>query len=157
EKQEAICLNDVISNALALFTSEINREKITVVIPESPRVVICADEILIQQVLVNLIRNGLDALKLKNSSAPSPQITFAITECDSSVLLKILDNGVGLTQEQAEHLFVPFMTSKDNGLGLGMAICKRIIEAHSGRIWAESVSEGACICIRLPLMKKATA
>ncbi|EBS1327496.1 sensor histidine kinase [Salmonella enterica subsp. enterica serovar Muenchen] len=157
EKQEAICLNDIISNALALFSSEIHREKVTVVIPESPRVVICADEILIQQVLVNLIRNGLDALKIQNSSESSPQITFTITESDFSVLLKILDNGVGLTQEQAEHLFVPFVTSKENGLGLGMAICKRIIEAHNGRIWAESVSEGACICIRLPLMKKATA
>lgn len=155
EKQEEISLNKVAANALSLFSSEIQRDNINVVVPEFPNVLIFVDEILIQQVLVNLIRNALDALKLRKPPEPSPQIVFEMTQSDSSVTLKIHDNGVGLTKEQTEHLFVPFITSKDSGLGLGMSICKRIIEAHGGRIWAESVPEGACICVRLPLINRA--
>lgn len=156
EKQQQIVLNKVIDNALALFFSELKHEAITVTIPDVPEITIFADEILIQQVLVNLIRNGLDAIKQQEPAVVSPRLTFEIVQTSSEVTLKIYDNGVGLTKEQIERLFVPFVTSKDSGLGLGMIICKRIIEAHHGRIWAESQPVGACICIALPLAGEIT-
>ena len=156
EKQEEICLNLVIANALSLFSNELKRGGITVAAPEAPEVVILADEILIQQVLVNLIRNALDAIKLRDPLVRDPLITFEIVPSSSKATLKIRDNGVGLTETQIERLFVPFVTSKDSGLGLGMAICKRIIEAHGGRIWAESQPVGACICITLPRINGVT-
>lgn len=154
EKQDEICLNHIITNALALFSSDLKRAGIKVTVPESPKVTVIADEILIQQVLVNLIRNGLEAIRLRAPAADQPQLTFELIPSSDDVTLKIRDSGIGLTDTQRGRLFVPFVTSKDDGLGLGMVICKRIIEAHRGRIWAEEQPIGACICFTLPLKRE---
>lgn len=155
EQQKDIVLNNIITNALALFTSDLKREGITVVEPPKETVTIFADEILIQQVLVNLIRNALDAIRQCTPPPDKPQIIFDLQTTESEVTLKIGDNGIGMTTEQLGKLFVPFVTSKDSGLGLGMIICKRIIEAHHGRIWAEGQQTGTSIFITLPLAKGA--
>lgn len=155
EKQQYIVLNTVITNALALFTNDLKRDGITVIEPLTSPVTVFADEILIQQVLVNLIRNGLDAIKQCVPPVVKPQIIFALQTTESDVILKIADNGIGMTGEQLGKLFVPFVTSKDSGLGLGMTICKRIIEAHHGRIWAEGQQTGSAIFISLPLAEGA--
>ena len=155
EQQQNIVLNNVIANALALFTNDLKRDGITVIGPSQASVTVFADEILIQQVLVNLIRNALDAIKQCVPPVAKPQIIFDMQITESDVILKIADNGIGMTGEQLGKLFVPFVTSKDNGLGLGMTICKRIIEAHHGRIWAQSQPAGSGIFISLPLAEGA--
>lgn len=151
EQQQNIVLNNVIANALALFTNDLKRDGISVIGPSQASVTVFADEILIQQVLVNLIRNALDAIKQCVPPVAKPQIIFDMQITESDVILKIADNGIGMTGEQLGKLFVPFVTSKDNGLGLGMTICKRIIEAHHGRIWAQGQPAGSGIFISLPL------
>lgn len=155
EQQQNIVLNNVIANALALFTNDLKRDGITVIGPSQASVTVFADEILIQQVLVNLIRNALDAIKQCVPPVAKPQIIFDMQITESDVILKIADNGIGMTGEQLGKLFVPFVTSKDNGLGLGMTICKRIIEAHHGRIWAQGQPAGSGIFISLPLAEGA--
>lgn len=155
EQQQNIVLNNVIANALALFTNDLKRDGITVIGPSQAPVTVFADEILIQQVLVNLIRNALDAIKQCVPPVAKPQIIFDMQITESDVILEIADNGIGMTGEQLGKLFVPFVTSKDNGLGLGMTICKRIIEAHHGRIWAQGQPAGSGIFISLPLAEGA--
>ena len=71
------------------------------------------------------------------------------------VVISIHDNGTGMTEAQRAHLFVPFHTSKKEGLGLGLIICKRIIESYQGTIWAEQVAQGAVLAFSLPLHPQA--
>ena len=96
---------------------------------------VLADGAQLQQVFLNLIKNAIDA----NRDLPSERqnLRIVIERLDSRVAVHVIDQGVGLDAEQLPHLFEPFFTTKPDGLGLGLPICKTIIEAHGGRLWAE--------------------
>lgn len=109
------------------------------------------DVVQIQQVLVNLLRNAVDALSgvaLENG----PRLTVSTcVQPDGSVEFAIADNGPGVAPELAERLFEPFVTTKANGMGMGLSVCRRLIEAHGGAIEAESnPGAGATFRFRLP-------
>ncbi|CAM2806281.1 PhnD/SsuA/transferrin family substrate-binding protein [Shewanella loihica] len=87
---------------------------------------------LMQQVFVNLIRNALDAM----DETDDPQLAIAITNDSENAVIVVSDSGIGLSEQALERLFFPFETSKANGLGLGMVVCKRIVEEHGGKIRA---------------------
>ncbi|GAB3537855.1 sensor histidine kinase [Noviherbaspirillum agri] len=99
-----------------------------------------ADGPQIQQVLLNLIKNAVDAGR---ELPPERQVVYVTIEpADKRVQVHVVDQGVGLTAEQRSHLFEPFFTTKPDGLGLGLPICKTIIEAHGGRLWAAPNPDG---------------
>jgi two-component system sensor kinase FixL len=108
------------------------------------------DPIQIHQVLVNLLRNAVDALK----NAPpgiQPRITIATRERKRTVEFTIADNGPGIGSDLADRLFEPFVTTKAKGMGMGLSVCRRLIEAHGGAIDVESKSgEGAAFKFYLP-------
>ena len=93
------------------------------------------DRIQLQQVLLNLILNASDAL----AGNPSAQrhLTIATAHNDGLVRISVSDNGCGLPPEP-ERIFQPFYTTKKDGLGLGLPICRSIVTAHQGRLWAEA-------------------
>jgi C4-dicarboxylate-specific signal transduction histidine kinase len=95
-------------------------------------VMISADKILLEQVLVNLIRNAFDAMQ----SVPPKQreLTLMVTETDEEVCYRIADRGVGISEEVRSRLDTPFFTTKPDDLGLGLRICRAILEAHKGRL-----------------------
>jgi two-component system sensor kinase FixL len=112
---------------------------------------VLADRVQIQQVLLNLIRNGVDAMtgvpdrRLTISSAPSP---------DDMVELSVADTGEGLSPEVLDRLFQPFVTTKKHGMGVGLSICRTIVEAHGGRIWTEpNTPRGAIFRFTLAVVK----
>ncbi|UNP89748.1 ATP-binding protein [Aeromonas encheleia] len=86
-----------------------------------------------------------------NPATRPPSIAIRQRIEANRVIISIHDNGTGMTEAQRAHLFVPFHTSKREGLGLGLVICKRIIESYRGTIWAEAVSQGAVIAFSLPI------
>ena len=96
--------------------------------------VVLADGPQIQQVLLNLLKNAIDAAR----DLPSDRQTVSLRiECiENRLLVHVSDSGAGLREDQLSHLFEPFFTTKPDGLGLGLPICKTIIEAHGGRLWA---------------------
>jgi len=99
--------------------------------PEVDRVFV--DRIQIQQVLVNLVRNAIDAL----ATCSHREIVVATRVLDSDMIeFTVADTGIGLPAESAEALFEPFFTTKENGMGVGLSICRTIVESHGGRIWA---------------------
>ncbi|MDP6951748.1 MAG: ATP-binding protein, partial [Alphaproteobacteria bacterium] len=97
-----------------------------------------ADRVQIEQVIVNLARNGLDSLSAEDGESRRISIT---TERNSKgeLLISIRDSGCGISAESLDKLFEPFYTTKAEGLGMGLSISRSIIEAHHGRLWAESV------------------
>ncbi len=106
---------------------------------------VLADRIQIQQVLVNLIRNAIDVM----SDSPSPvrklEIAASVVDGDGSVEVSVADTGTGIAPEIAAQLFQPFVTTKRKGMGLGLSICRTIIESHGGKIWVEAAPKGGTI------------
>jgi two-component system, LuxR family, sensor histidine kinase TtrS len=101
---------------------------------------VLADGSQIQQVLLNLIKNGIDASR--DLPADRQGIRILIETADKRLRIHVIDRGTGLAAAQLPHLFEPFFTTKQDGLGLGLPICKTIIEAHGGRLRAEPNADG---------------
>jgi two-component system sensor kinase FixL len=101
-----------------------------------------ADRVQIQQVLLNLIRNGIDAME----DQPRRELVISsdLTE-EGTARVSVADSGSGIADDVLEKLFQPFMTTKPQGMGVGLSISRSIIEAHGGRIWAEANPRGGTI------------
>ncbi len=106
------------------------------------------DPIQLQQVLVNLVQNALHALR----SMPVDQRRLEVVAeaYEGEFRVTVSDSGPGLPAEQRERLGEPFVTTKADGLGLGLAICRVIVTRHGGRLWAEPAASGACLTFSLP-------
>jgi two-component system sensor kinase FixL len=108
---------------------------------------VLADRIHIEQVFSNLLRNACQAME----GRADRRIAIEATEAGEEIVVRIVDNGPGLTVEAMDHIFEPLFTTRETGLGLGLAICKTIVEAHGGRIWAEpAAGGGAAFNVALP-------
>ncbi len=110
------------------------------------------DPVLAQQVLTNVIQNSIEAINATDTERG--KIEIFSEEANNKLYLNIKDNGIGMTSKQLENVFMPFNSSKPNGLGLGMVICKRIVEMNQGTIEVQSLqplSNGCLIQITYPL------
>lgn len=114
---------------------------------------VLADPLQIQQVLDNLLRNSLEALR--NTPAENREVVITVRPTqDAEMMVSVRDTGPGLSDKMHEQLFYPFVTSKDDGVGLGLSISHSIIEAHGGRLWAgEPGSGGAVFNFTIPLAR----
>ncbi|MBO2566987.1 PhnD/SsuA/transferrin family substrate-binding protein [Shewanella algae] len=138
-------LDELIRDTLALTAPELKRLGV-VPVCELQAVTIDGDTNLLQQVLVNLLLNALDAME--HSEEPWLRLSL---ECNAKQCrLTISDAGTGLSEAKLERLFFPFETNKSNGLGLGMIICKRIVEEHGGSISAHNSERGLDMVVVLP-------
>jgi two-component system, LuxR family, sensor kinase FixL len=141
-------LNLVIEEAVSLAavgSADANVKLTMELEPKLPPLMI--DKIQVQQVLINLIRNSLEAMQ--QTLVRELRITTA-PERDE-VIVTISDTGPGLAPEIANRLFHPFVSTKEKGMGIGLSICRTIVEAHGGRIWAEANERGgAAFHVSLP-------
>ena len=138
-----VSLNEAVDDVLRLAQSDLSARGITITcsMPESlPQV--SGDRVQLQQVLLNLLLNAADAMSAK---PPGKRLVHLSAEKhDQSVRVSVRDEGCGLP-EDAARVFHPFFTTKQDGLGLGLAISRAIISAHGGRLWAESPTAGGAV------------
>ncbi len=129
-QKEKIDLTHVIQHTLLLFEQEFSSKKIEIQFNNSSEIGINADKQQIEQVLINLLSNCMYALVgIKN-----PQITITLSQEINRVHLKISDNGIGISKEIKDTIFVPYFTTRKDGSGIGLTLSKSIIEAHNGSI-----------------------
>jgi PAS domain S-box-containing protein len=109
---------------------------------------VLADRIQIQQVLVNLLRNAGEAIEKSEVKLVTVSAAPAVND---QIAVRIEDTGSGVAAEVKRHLFSPFVTTKETGMGVGLSICRSIVEAHGGQLWVEDApGGGAAFCFTLP-------
>jgi PAS domain S-box-containing protein len=146
-------LNEVACEVLTLVHGDLILRRVTVdttgLSPDLPGVF--GDRVQIQQVLLNLLLNACDAIA---PDGLDRQVTLSTAAgADGTVELSLADRGTGIPPEKIQHIFEPFFTTKPDGLGLGLSICRSIVTAHEGRLWAENnVDGGATFRLRLPVL-----
>jgi signal transduction histidine kinase len=143
-------VNEVIREIIVLLRAELARYSVSV-LPELaadlPQVM--GDRVQLQQVMMNLINNSIDAMKDLDGSRELA-ITSQRAE-NEQLMVSVSDTGVGLPVQQTDQIFDAFFTTKFHGTGMGLSISRSIVESHSGRLWAaDNSTRGASFHIILP-------
>lgn len=144
-----IGVEPLVGDAVAMLQLDVSARdvKLTYDLETTPSYVV-ADKIQLQQVFINLLRNAVEATAGRFQRV----ITITTHRIDDEVRVSICDNGPGVSDGIARHLFEPFHTSKEAGLGVGLSICRHIIESFGGRIWhREGALGGAEFVFSLPV------
>ncbi len=143
-----LALNGVVLDALHLVRGDLLHRGVDVQLElagELPHV--AGDRIQLQQVVLNLVMNGCDAM----AHLETPRLLRILTQqVGSNVRLEVVDRGHGIETAIAQTMFDPFETTKAEGMGMGLAICRTIVESHGGRVWARSLECGARVAFELP-------
>ncbi|MGH6890625.1 MAG: ATP-binding protein, partial [Dongiaceae bacterium] len=109
-----------------------------------------ADRVMIEQVVLNLVKNALDAMEQTPAGHRHLSITAGI-DADERILVAVKDTGAGFSQNAEAQIFSPFFTTKPEGMGIGLSICRSIIEYHDGRLsFAGNAEGGAAFSFTLP-------
>jgi signal transduction histidine kinase/PAS domain-containing protein len=143
-------VNEVVSEVVSLITHEAQRRQVDLEIELEGLPPVLGDRVQLQQVLLNLAMNGIDAMSGIVDRKPQLRLTTALG--DASVTVSVKDCGTGIKAEDAELVFRAFHTTKSAGMGMGLAISRSIVEAHGGRLWAEPNTDfGATFKFTLPV------
>jgi signal transduction histidine kinase len=151
-RQEGVAINDAIREVMALTHGEVVKHGVAVqtqLAEGLPR--IPGDRVQLQQVLLNLILNAVEAMSGVREGSRALLISTG-QDAAGGVLVAVQDSGPGLHPERIDRLFDAFYTTKASGMGMGLSICRSIVEAHGGRIWAaRTAGPGATFQFTLPL------
>lgn len=144
-----LAINDVVQDCLRLMRSELIERRVAMQLDLAPDLPpSMGDRIQLQQVLLNLVINACDAMQ---GVAGEQVVTVRTSVSPGGILAQVSDSGSGIPDAMLERMFAPFETTKSTGMGLGLAVCRTIVQAHGGRIWAENATpRGAHVCFELP-------
>jgi len=150
-------INEVIREVIALVQRELIVHRVSLRMELAPTLpMILADRVQLQQVIINLVMNGIEAMQ-SVTDRPRELVIRSYQDETHRVLVTVTDSGVGISAENADRLFNAFFTTKSSGMGMGLSICRSIVEAHGGRLWATAnVPHGATFQFTLPLHQEDT-
>jgi PAS domain S-box-containing protein len=148
-EKTALNIADLIREVVLLVRNRIERDEVALVLEIQPVLpLVMGDKIQLQQVLLNLVTNGIDAMDQQHELR---RLIIRAREGRDVVLLEVEDSGAGVADFST--IFNPFFTTKDKGLGMGLSVCKTIVEAHHGRIWAgRGGDRGAVFSFSVPAL-----
>jgi len=154
QEKTPVDLNTVIRDVLAPLREELQMRRILVQTQlASPLPLVLGQSGQLQQVIWNLVRNAADAMDSVTGRARVLTVKTAIHNPDG-VLLSVEDSGTGIDPKNTDRIFETFFTTKSQGMGMGLSICRSIIEAHDGKLWASSgVENGSVFNILLPAVR----
>ena len=143
--------NALVRDALRLIEPELRQDAVALKLELAPVPLhVDVDRVQIAQVVLNLVRNALEAMAGGNGGLREVQVETA-RDTDGTVVVSVRDSGVGLPPAQETRIFEAFFTTKEEGLGLGLSVSRSIIEAHGGRLWAQANRErGTTVAFVLP-------
>jgi signal transduction histidine kinase len=148
-QHDLLDVNEVIQEMIALLRSEASRYSISIqadLADDLPKVM--ADRVQLQQVFMNLMLNGIDAMK---ESGRGNELTIKSEPADGQLLISVRDTGTGIPPQEADQIFNAFFTTKPHGTGMGLPISRSIVESHGGRLWATAnPGGGATFHLTLP-------
>ena len=144
-------LAEVIDDSIGFIEAAARKQHIRIVREiQGMRPELMADQVMLEQVLLNLMRNATEAMQ--DAPAERRRLTIKLRQIGQQMEIRVIDRGTGITPEVQEKLFTPFFSTKPEGMGMGLNICRSIIEFHQGRLWIESNPEGGTIfVITLPI------
>jgi PAS domain S-box-containing protein len=147
-RRTPVDVNEAVMEVLAMLRGQMTDGRTDVALDLAEGLpTVLADRIQVQQVVMNLVRNALDAL----GAVSRPRLVVSTSTAEGGgVRVRICDNGVGIPLDLADDVFEPFLTSKEGGLGMGLAISRSIVEEHGGQLWVEhSDEDGSALCFEL--------
>lgn len=144
---EQLCLNDLLTNVTSLF-NEHDHVELTLQLPDN-RIEVFADKNQLLRVFNNVIKNAIQAIPDDREG----KINVILYMAEHRAMVKVTDNGRGIAENEKDKVFVPNFTTKSSGMGIGLAMCKNIVESAGGYIWFESVEgQGTTFFIELPVI-----
>jgi signal transduction histidine kinase len=154
-RMESVELNDAIDEVVALVRGELTKHRVSVRTELAPGLApVHGDRVQLQQVMLNLILNAMEAMEGVTGDVREMLIGTEAAAQPSGVLVTVADSGPGVAAEDRERIFESFYTTKSGGVGIGLSICRSIIEAHGGRLWADANRpRGAVLSFTLPTVQ----
>ena len=148
-------LNHVVSEAVKLTAAEARRRQVKIIVEKTTKdAPVMGNHTQLEQVTINLIRNAFDAMEAADEKERILVLQTAVSD-RNNVELNVRDTGPGLAPEIAPHILEPFVTTKQNGLGMGLSICRTIVEAHGGHIRASANPDrGTTFHVSLPVSNR---
>jgi PAS domain S-box-containing protein len=145
-------VNDVVKEVIALVQRELLSHRVSLRMELAPALpMILGDRVQLQQVIINLVMNGIEAMQ-SVTDRPRELVIQSGQDETHRVLVTVTDTGVGISANNADRLFNAFFTTKSSGMGMGLSICRSIMEAHGGRLWATgNIPHGATFQFTLPV------
>jgi len=150
-RMELFDMNGAIDEVLVMVRNAIERDRVSVRTRLMERLpCVCGDRVQLQQVILNLILNAVEAMSSVEEGVRELSISTESSKA-SNILIAVRDSGPGIDAEQLDRIFKPFYTTKISGIGMGLSICRSIIDAHGGQLWAEgNRPRGAIFQFTLP-------
>ncbi|MFJ3483481.1 sensor histidine kinase [Pseudomonas sp. NPDC090202] len=157
-KHVQIDFQEVVQESVALTRREILRHRVNLELPPDDEPLwVKGDRVQLQQVIINLLMNALQAMSGMHGKPRNLSVSLGHAP-GGDVFLRVQDSGPGISAQNLPSLFNPFFTTKPEGMGMGLSICRSIIDAHGGRIWAESeLGHGAALSFSLPAQPQVSA
>jgi PAS domain S-box-containing protein len=144
-------VNDVVKETIPLVQRELISHQVLLRMELAPTLpMILGDRVQLQQVIINLVMNGIESMQ-SVTDRPRELVVRSRQDETQQVLVSVADCGVGISAENADRLFTAFFTTKSSGMGMGLSICRSIIDAHGGRLWATTCEpRGALFQFTIP-------
>ena len=142
--REAASINEIITDVTELIELDAEKSRVLLKLDLDPALpLVNADRIMMEQVLLNLIKNAIEAMK--RTDAGERRLLVQTLNRDMQAEVRVADRGHGIAPEVEAELFSPFFTTKENGMGMGLNICRSIVEMHEGHLWFARNPEGGSI------------